>query len=66
MAELERCVSLFVRWISLKHSVRGKDREKMLERELEKLLGANWQVCHLLWFSVDADLNGSIAECSRI
>jgi hypothetical protein len=44
MAELERYDSLSIRCINLKPRVRGKDREKMLERELEKLLGANWQV----------------------
>lgn len=43
MAEMERYVVWASPscWLSIR---RGKVREKMLERELEKLAGANWQV----------------------
>jgi hypothetical protein len=49
MTELERLVSPNIVWKmaanSSFHSVdRGRQREKLLERELEKLAGSNWQV----------------------
>ena len=50
--ENERCMAELERYaVSVSHSCslltirRGKAREKMLERELEKLAGANWQAC---------------------
>ena len=52
MAELERYVRndhpwfFHAPWITRVR--RGKVREKMLERELEKLAGVNWQVCNVM------------------
>lgn len=43
MSELERCVARVRHPFRLLSVRRGKVREKMLERELEKLAGANWQ-----------------------
>ncbi|KAI0829037.1 hypothetical protein BC628DRAFT_1192608 [Trametes gibbosa] len=45
MADLERCVvpALSLHLMLIRCANRGKAREKLLERELEKLAGANWQ-----------------------
>lgn len=50
MAELERYVLylLSLEPVPTHTVVRGKAREKLLERELEKLAGANWQVRRVL------------------
>ena len=50
MAELDRCgINLHaVIYDSADYIfIRAKNREKMLERELTKLAGENWQVCIL-------------------
>jgi chaperonin cofactor prefoldin len=48
MTELERLVSPAIVWKMVANSLysvdRGRQREKVLERELEKLAGSNWQV----------------------
>lgn len=49
MTELERLVSPAIVWEMVVNSSccsidRGRQREKLLERELEKLAGSNWQV----------------------
>jgi hypothetical protein len=47
MSEIERYASIpHTSLLSTKPTLsRGKAREKMLERELAKLAGENWQVC---------------------
>ena len=47
MAELERCVARSVFATLVSRSIRAKQREKTLEKELEKLMGVNWQVRRL-------------------
>ena len=54
MAELERYFLLLSFFLSPPDFVpSAKAREKMLEREIAKLAGENWQVCLLFPFSLN-------------